>query len=129
MSGLFVYIIVMLDDLSMALNVVFWLSIIAAGVLGLALVFGDWEQDRRDQYAHWMKRLIYFSLILIIPITLVPNTKKAAIIYVTPKMVNAVSDAKIPEALMGLANAWIEELKPAAQDKEAAKTSHNKPQP
>ncbi len=45
-----------------------------------------------------------------------PNTKEMAIIYVTPKIVNSVMAneqlQKLPNNLLSLANAWIEEFKP-----------------
>lgn len=51
--------------------------------------------------------LLYFAM---------PNTKEMAIIYVTPKIVNSVMAneqlQKLPNNLLSLANAWIEEFKP-----------------
>lgn len=45
-----------------------------------------------------------------------PDTKEMAIIYVTPKIVNSVMAneqlQKLPNNLLSLANAWIEEFKP-----------------
>jgi len=51
--------------------------------------------------------LLYFAM---------PNTKEMAVIYVTPKVVNSVMAneqiQKLPDNLLSLANAWIEEFKP-----------------
>jgi hypothetical protein len=61
--------------------------------------------------------ILITGFIFIILANLLPTTKEAAVIYVVPKIVNVVTAnkeiQKLPNNILQLANAWIEELKPA----------------
>ena len=55
-------------------------------------------------------------LVSMIVCAFVPDTKEMAVIIVTPRVINALSEneeiKQIPDNLVNLANSWIEELKP-----------------
>ena len=44
--------------------------------------------------------------------TIIPSTKEAAVILVTPKIINNEDVKKIPAKVAVLANEWLEELRP-----------------
>ena len=118
MSYFTIYLIVMLDNISIASGVLFWLPIIILIITGFVALIGDFLDE--EQPMKLIKRIVKICLICsglaFLPCTFIPNTKQMAIIYVTPKLINSVNESKIPEALIGLANAWIEELKPEKKD-------------
>lgn len=118
MTAMQMYLLLKLDDVQCLLGV-------AGGLLGFALVLvviiGVINKDMEK--TPFPKKLSLSlgipCLLCVVFAVLIPSTRQMAIIYVTPKIVNAVSNSeecrKIPGNILSLANAWIEELKPESK--------------
>lgn len=113
-----VYWVVMMDNISMAITLMFGLFILAtlltAFVAGSLADEGDIESALYMTYAFGC--CLVLSIFCLAGIAFVPNTKQAAAIYVLPRVVNNEQLQQLPNKLLELSNEWLDELKPRKEE-------------
>jgi len=82
-----------------------------------------WRAGYRDAFPKYLWRACVPFVILLLGVSLIPDTKHACVIYLLPKVVNNEQVQKMPETFVKLLNtkmeAWINESlseKPLAND-------------
>lgn len=119
MSMWLIYFILKLDVVSgilIGIPFAFFLLIFFA----FSIIVIDDEGFNEDTKKIWnrTKKWILFASILLLTGIFMPNTKETAMIYVLPKIINNKQIQKMPNKLVTLANAWMdEELKSIKQEK------------
>ncbi len=113
-----VYWVVMMDNISMAIYLLFGMSLLAA--LITAVVAGSLADSGDDKDTFTMIKAFgvccAFSLVCLVGVALVPDTKQAAAIYVLPRVVNNEQLQQLPNKLLELSNEWLDELKPRKEE-------------
>ena len=109
MDYLLLYFVIKLD----AFSDIFTTAAIISGIL-LAIAMGssttlNVNENTRNAALPWARKLGFFFTIFLVIATILPNTKQTVIIYCLPKMVNNEQVQKIPDKLLELTNAWIDE--------------------
>lgn len=74
-----------------------------------------------DWRFYWMVITWCISLMFFLGAMLVPTTQQMAAILVIPKVINNVRVQALPEKVLGLAEAWIDKLKPSVLEKRGGK--------
>ena len=100
------YLIVKLDDfqnLFFAMSVLLVMSVFVGNMISYG-ARGGWFKEG------WF--LIPITIIFAIAGSVIPSTKQMAAILLVPKIVNNANAIEMPKKLLGLANEWIEELRP-----------------
>ena len=122
MSTFAMYWLVMLDSICgglLALTILLGIVAILAAIVVFATTWDTDLLETRRRAKAWMKRSLLAFLLVLVLLILTPTTKQAAIIVVVPKVISAVQESKelkgVPEKVLGLANAWLDELKPTTQ--------------
>ena len=115
MDYFLVYLVLRLDYLSTAT----FISSIVAGIVFLivVLVFAVNQKNERDRELTkpWLKPTAIIFCIFMFLGSMIPNTKQAAVVYCLPKIINNKQAKKIPDNLLRLANAWIDEAADKAE--------------
>jgi hypothetical protein len=94
------------------------LGIISLGIICISNAEGELKNKK-----WWLmpKILIPSAALFLFISSFIPTTKEMAAILIVPKLTNAIAEneeiQKLPNNLMGLANEWIEELKPKTEAK------------
>lgn len=97
----------------------YWLTIldsISIGliVVGIALIIvGLFFAQETDG---WSSIAAIAGILLFIIDCFIPSTKQMAAILIIPKIVNNAKVQEIPDKLLSLAEAWMEELKPSKEN-------------
>ncbi len=120
-----IYWLTRLDSISAFTSIAGVLSTIAVGGLGITwLIAHDRSMFSDDSSKIWVKPLcvsIFACILSWVVCIFIPNTKEMAVIIVAPKLYSAINAnedlKKIPANVIGLANAWLEELKAAPKEK------------
>lgn len=115
------YFITRLDDIRDFLFCIgfgCFLSIIAVGLITLC------EDPSNNRYETFIKKTKPWIIRFIVGVFIsgclsvaTPTTKQMAIVVVLPKIINNEKVQGIPEKVLGLANDWLEELKPNGKGK------------
>lgn len=108
MNYFLLYLILRLDALS---NAVIGLSIITGIFLVIAIIIftSDSNKESRDSAKICVKRFgISFAIAILFTI-MIPSTQQAAVIYCLPKVVNNEQIQGIPDKLLKLSDAWLDE--------------------
>lgn len=73
-----------------------------------------WEKEKVTAFKWFKKSFLLWIIVALSAFTacLIPNTKEMCAIKIIPVMVNDPNVQELPKSLVGLANEWIEELKP-----------------
>lgn len=128
------YWLLMLDNIKASCIVFLAISISIGIVVGIvcavnlinSLCCPDSSESKRERQVGMyclklLKKIIPVSMLFVLMLAFIPNTKQMAVILVTPKIANAVSQneeiKKLPDNLVNLANSWIKELKPKGEQK------------
>jgi len=106
MDYLLLYFILRLDSLS---STIFGMLITIAIITILVFAFNSESKESRKSIIPWIKGFGICSCIMLFFYIIIPNTKQAAIIYCLPKIVNNEHIQKIPDKLLSLSDAWLDE--------------------
>jgi len=115
------YLLVMLDNIKEFLLVLGIVTGVIAGLTLLIVLVSGGEGDMSKETAKKLLKLCAWTMLPIVILifglrSVVPSTRQMAVIVVTPKIANSVSDnkelQKLPDNIVNLANSWIDELKP-----------------
>jgi len=106
MSYFLLYLILRLDSLS---SIVLGMSIATAIITILVFAFNSESKESRKSVIPWIKGFGICFCIMLFSYIIIPNTKQAAIIYCLPKIVNNEHIQKIPDKLLSLSDAWLDE--------------------
>lgn len=115
LSVLDMYWLVKLDDIR---GFLFGSGVLFAGVslFGIIMLLACWADSAlRIKYKYAFISVISLfciSLSCILVEALIPSTKQMAAIVVLPKIVNNAQVQALPNKLLDLSTAWLEELKP-----------------
>jgi len=124
MNAFQIYCLLKLDALSHLFGVLGTLMLLyAAGVMLFCGISASENMiDYSEYYNTHAKKTkpvligILGSIILLIGI-LMPSTKEMSAIIIVPKIVNNEEIQKIPNKIIGIANEWLDELKPNKAEK------------
>jgi hypothetical protein len=105
------YWLTRLDGVSAVLCVA---SIVGVILMGIATVacFAAWVEDNEWPECGFILWLWGPVLLLLAGALLTPTTKEMAEILIVPKIVNNAKVQELPEAVLTLANEWLQELRP-----------------
>lgn len=118
-----VYVVAQLDKISAIFAAFTGISIGILLIIGFVYLIGlscchskDSEKIFYDQYSKYLKMGIVIPFIMGLICSFIPSTKTAAAMIILPPMINSVTQNKelqqLPPKLLGLANDWIDALKP-----------------
>ncbi len=98
------YLIAICDDINLVCSMFLYL------ILPTALVFYGISRAMGDEdfalIRTWLKRVIFWSIIMVGIGVAVPNTKEMAVIYIIPKLASNEQVSQLPENLLILVNDW-----------------------
>ena len=109
------YLVLILDNIQLSAEIIFivFLILIALFIILIGFYkieeFGDDNSEKIKYFAKNSYRLIIISAILLVIMCFVPTTKQAAAIYFVPKVIANKQVRKMPDKLVTLANAWMDE--------------------
>lgn len=122
MSSWDLYWILKLDDIRFALTTMFWVLVIVSLslVVGMTMAHNSGHIKAARRHVVAAVAVAMLNVPVSVAATMLPSTKQAAVIYVTPRMVDSkVVQEDLPE-LYELAKQWLREQaaegKPAAQN-------------
>lgn len=87
------------------------------GVIGIIIAFGFPDSFGWDSKKMGILNVGIVFTCLSFLWSLIPSTKQMAAIIIIPKIVNNQKVQEIPDKLLSLAEAWMEELKPSQEEK------------
>ena len=115
LSMISMYWLVKLDDIRSLLSGFSFFSLL---VLVIGGVFFIVFMLIEDKLKYLKKFIVCFIIVFLLTITLftssalIPSTKQMAAIVVFPKIINNKKVQELPDKIMDLSTAWLEELKP-----------------
>lgn len=125
-----IYWLTRLDNIQNALRIVVMISFIASTMIAIfwsVYAFDSYREDDEDSKKEKALRGIFIRMIIIpicfgILLVSTPSSKEMAAIIIVPKLTNAISKNQkimnLPDKVLDLANAWIEELGPKKAEKQ-----------
>jgi len=112
------YLLVMLDSFKQFLNGMIFVAAVATPLSLIVIIAvkneGSFLVSKKWFFVPVFSAVVWFGIGLASAI--LPTTKQAAAIIVLPKIINNAKVQELPDKLLGLAEAWMEELKPKAKE-------------
>jgi quinol-cytochrome oxidoreductase complex cytochrome b subunit len=105
----------MLDNIQETTTIIFTVFLVLIVLFIIIMVFyklaDDYDENNKEikYFAKQIYHLIIVAAILMGITCFIPNTKQAAAIYFVPKVINNKQIRKMPDKLVTLANAWMNE--------------------
>jgi len=136
MNHIFLYVILRLDTIHTTIFFLVVLSLTALGIITYIYlknsiksvhqtIYDEDENKRKEMRQDSLYVLKRFSVCLLVLLSLdilIPTTKQMAVIYCLPKITNGIADnekmQQLPDKLIGLTDAWLDELQPNSKEKE-----------
>jgi hypothetical protein len=113
MSGWFIYWLTRVESIGMFFFTGGILLGIGSMVVGMTYCIdggeNGFDKDAAKILGKWLKKLIVACIVLFAIVSFIPSTGDLAAIYVIPKIVNNEQCKDIPEKMMGLLNAKLDQ--------------------
>jgi len=116
MNTWLIYFVILLDSINIGLIVLlaFYIGWFVLKKISISQDYDGFYQKERfkKEYENQCKKankLLIPVFVLFTIATFLPNTREAATIYIAPKIINNKQVKKMPDKLVTLANAWMDE--------------------